>query len=375
VTAAERALAGGALAAEATVIPLCFGASALAFADRCEAALAALGSGLDAARRTGSSVTFAVCSWMASHVEYRRGALSAAEAYARDSLEPTVEAWFPAGVAFLADALVERGRLDEAEAAYRAHGLDRSHNRDFLVSNLMLASRGRLRHAQGRAGEALEDLHECGERLVAAGITNPAIVPWRSAAALAHLDAEDVGAARELAADELALAEGFGSPRGVGIALRAAGLVEERAGARDEALARLEQGAALLEGCGAPLEHARALVDLGATRRRAGQRADARDQLRRGLDLASACGATVLAQRARTELVAAGAKPRRERTTGADALTASERRVAEMAAEGMTNRQIAEALFVTQHTIAKHLTHAYEKLGIKQRTELAAALS
>jgi DNA-binding CsgD family transcriptional regulator len=116
------------------------------------------------------------------------------------------------------------------------------------------------------------------------------------------------------------------------------------------------------------------LVDHGAALRRAGRRTDARERLRHGLDLASACGAATLAERARGELVAAGAKPRRERISGAEALTASERRVAAMAAEGMTNRQIAEALFVTQHTIAKHLTHAYEKLDINDRTKLGASL-
>jgi DNA-binding NarL/FixJ family response regulator len=78
--------------------------------------------------------------------------------------------------------------------------------------------------------------------------------------------------------------------------------------------------------------------------------------------------------RAREELLTAGARPRRERVSGVDALTASERRVAQMASTGMTNREIAQALFVTMKAVALHLTHVYEKLEIAGRTELSVAL-
>jgi DNA-binding NarL/FixJ family response regulator len=96
--------------------------------------------------------------------------------------------------------------------------------------------------------------------------------------------------------------------------------------------------------------------------------------LREALDGATACGAAVLAERARVELRATGAKPRRPRTWGVAALTASERRVAELAATGLTNRQIAEALFVTAKTVEKHLAGAYTKLDVPGRGELPAAL-
>jgi ATP/maltotriose-dependent transcriptional regulator MalT len=92
------------------------------------------------------------------------------------------------------------------------------------------------------------------------------------------------------------------------------------------------------------------------------------------MELAHACGARALVARAREELLATGARPRRIVRTGADALTASERRVARMAAEGMTNREIAQALFVTMRTVEVHLTHAYQKLGISSREKLPAAL-
>ena len=77
----------------------------------------------------------------------------------------------------------------------------------------------------------------------------------------------------------------------------------------------------------------------------------------------------------RSELYAAGARPRTTALGGVDALTASERRVAAFAAEGQSNRDIAQALFVTQRTVETHLTHAFRKLGIASRSALAAALT
>jgi DNA-binding CsgD family transcriptional regulator len=92
------------------------------------------------------------------------------------------------------------------------------------------------------------------------------------------------------------------------------------------------------------------------------------------MDLAQRCGATALAHRAHEELLATGARPRRLIMSGVGSLTASERRVAEMAAEGLTNRDIAQALFVTEKTIEGHLGQAYQKLGIRSRLLLPEAL-
>ncbi len=123
------------------------------------------------------------------------------------------------------------------------------------------------------------------------------------------------------------------------------------------------------------LELARALTDYGAVLRRAGARTDARGPLEQGLDLAHGCGARAIAARARAELVATGAKPRRDAITGRDALTAAELRVARLAAQGMTNRQIGQALFITSRTASVHLSRAYRKLGIRSRAEIADALA
>jgi DNA-binding CsgD family transcriptional regulator len=99
------------------------------------------------------------------------------------------------------------------------------------------------------------------------------------------------------------------------------------------------------------------------------------EHLRTGLDLAHRAGATALAERAHGELLTAGVRPRRAVLTGADALTASERRVADLAADGRTNQEIAQTLFVTTRTVEAHLTRTFRKLGIASRTELAGALA
>src|SRR5262249_58334420 len=112
------------------------------------------------------------------------------------------------------------------------------------------------------------------------------------------------------------------------------------------------------------------LAGRGGARRAGGDRA-AVDPLRRALDLAAGYGATPLAERARAELVIAGARPRRDRITGRDALTATERRVAELAAGGHSNREIAQLQFVTLKTVETHLGRVYQKLDIGSRPPLA----
>jgi DNA-binding CsgD family transcriptional regulator len=125
---------------------------------------------------------------------------------------------------------------------------------------------------------------------------------------------------------------------------------------------------------GAKLEAARAMADLGAMLRRRNRRTDARKYLREALDVAHRAGARSLADYAETELRATGARPRRVVLTGLESLTASERRVAEYASQGLTNREIAQALFVTGRTVEGHLTSVFRKLQLQSRSEIAAVL-
>jgi DNA-binding CsgD family transcriptional regulator len=136
-----------------------------------------------------------------------------------------------------------------------------------------------------------------------------------------------------------------------------------------------EEAVKTLERSQSSLELARALCDSGAALRRAGRRVQARTELERALDLAHRCGARRIAGRARAELIAAGAKPRRDAITGRDALTPGELRVARLAAAGLSNREIAQALFITTKTAKGHLTRVFHKLGITRRGELPDALT
>jgi DNA-binding CsgD family transcriptional regulator len=119
------------------------------------------------------------------------------------------------------------------------------------------------------------------------------------------------------------------------------------------------------------LELARTLTEYGTALARSGQRVSAREPLGQGMDLAARCGAQPLARRAREELRAIGARPRRERLTGIESLTPGELGVARLAAQGLTNRQIAQALFVSTKTVGTHLGHIYDKLAVNNREALA----
>jgi DNA-binding CsgD family transcriptional regulator len=193
---------------------------------------------------------------------------------------------------------------------------------------------------------------------------------WRVCAADALVALGDSPAARELATEQVTRAARFGAAGPLGAALRALG----RSSPPAVAIAPLERAVAVLRDSSAQLEHMRALVELGAALRRRGRREAAREPLRLALHLADRGGAVRLAARAREELRAAGARPRRTALAGRDALTPAERRVVALAAEGHTNRQIAQQLFVTQRTVETHLTHAFAKLDITSRDQLAAAL-
>jgi len=240
---------------------------------------------------------------------------------------------------------------------------------------LIPAARGRLRLAQGRAADALADFQACealsGADVWGMPIRETGYVHARSGAALALLRLGQHQRAGQLADAELADVRSFGAPRALGIALRVAGLA--RGG--QEGLALLGESVAALDGSPALLERARSLAEFGAALRRSGQRAAARDPLARALELAARCGARPLAARARDELRAAGARPRRPWRTGVEALTPSELRVARLAAEGRSNREIACELYVTLKAVEGHLAHVYAKLAIEGRRELASALA
>jgi DNA-binding CsgD family transcriptional regulator len=370
VALARRAVAGGTLVrAEDSAEFLEYASLVLAAADR-DGALDLLDEGLTEAHARGSIVEFVTAKWSRALVLLMRGDLADAASDSREALA-LARGWGQSlGLLswVLADALMEQGRLDEAAAALDTGGVELDHEGQPVYQQR--GSRARLRMLRGDLAGGVEELLAAGRRSEALGRRNPAFMAWRSKAALALLQLGERREAGRLAGEELELARTWGAPRALGAALTAVGLVESgKAG-----LALLEEAVDVLVDSPAKLEHAKARTELGAALRRANRRPEAREHLRRAVELATICGASPLVTRAETELLATGARPRRIALTGVESLTPSERRVAEMAAEGPTNREIAQALFVTPKTVEVHLSSAYRKLGISSRSQLAAAL-
>ena len=371
---AERALGDGALVrlAAGAGRPFVYAAAvALTHVGELAGAERTLADAIAQFRERGLLGAVAAAAAFRAHARYLAGRLAAAEADARLWLEqPAMADWpVPSAVATatLVFVLVERGRLGEARRAIDA--FERSpHDPEAPASQPLRSGRAYLLAAEGEPQAALEALREC-ERFerdwqARAGLW----VAWRSQAALCQLAVGDQPEARRLADQELALARAFGAKRAIGIALHAHAL------AHDADQATLTEAIDQLAGSGARLEHARATIDLGSAIRRTGKRADARTTLAEGVDLAHRCGATALVDRAREEQRLAGARPRRLAQTGRDALTPAELRVADLAAQGDTNKQIAQALFVTLRTVEMHLSNSYRKLDIESREQLTAAL-
>jgi DNA-binding CsgD family transcriptional regulator len=333
-----------------------------------------LGRMIHSGRRRGVASSVAYACALRADLEFRAGRLADAEADAREALELMSEHshWsLPVAVAHLINSLVDRQPPEAGFVVLADYDIEVPASAPAPVWAVhYLFARGRLQAAAGDLAKAADDFTACGELNVAWGEVNPAHLAWRSNLGLALHALGRAHHAKALIDEDVTLASRYGAPRAIGIALRARALLQRGAAA----IGGLEDAVRVLEASTARLEHARALVDLGAALRRSGRRSEALEVLRTALDAADRCGAHQLAARARHELHATGARPRRERLSGPEALTASERRVAQMAAQGLTNRQIAQALFVTTKTVEMHLAHAYSKLDVGSRNELPAVL-
>lgn len=321
------------------------------------------------ARDRGDLSGYALALGLQADATKHNGLLADAKGDALDALELARElgsGWAePVFVEMLLDIAAEQGRFDEGETLL-ARDTPASWLSGSSRAGQYLNGRGLLRLAQGRAQEALEDLRAAGDLAIQFEVDHPVFMPWRSSVSRALLALGRPEEAESLVVEELDMARSFGAPDAVGASLRMLGLI--RGG--EEGLELLDESVDVLSESEALLEQARSLVEFGAALRRANQRAAARDPLRRGLDLAQRCGAILLAERAEQELEATGARPRRRELSGIDALTPSERRVAEMAARGMSNRDIAQELFLSVRTIENQLRQVYSKLDIAGRKEL-----
>lgn len=334
---------------------------------------------LAAARERGMATFGATALVQMADIRLRRGELLRAEVDARTAWQllaferernPIFHWW---ALAALIAVLVARGEAAEADhlaTETSAWTIDTMEAGMFPFTPLLPLVLGELALVLGRRDDGIARLRQAGEHLEAHGWRNPALNPWRAKLAPALMAAGRGGEARDVIAPAVERARAFGTPWALGMALRAAAMAEDG----ERRVPVLEEAVAVLERGGCQVEHAHARLELGATLRRANRRRDGREHLLIALDLAVRGGAAALAARAREEVAATGARPRRELLSGLESLTASELRVAELAAASRSNPEIAQELFVSRKTVEAHLHRAYSKLGIRGREELSSAL-
>ena len=346
--------------------------SVLLYADHTDAALQWASRMVDVGSRHRWRLFRLIGRCLRAEAAFRMGDLQLSLSEARAAFETTGltdrSAYRTLALANLTRVLIELNRLDEAEGFLDERGtalIDAPRARSTL-----LAARSQLLVRRGDLDGALYDLLEAGRLLSASRIVNPAILPWRSQAAELYAELGNHVRARELADEELSLARSWGTPRAIGIALRACGKADGGPGG----VCRLEEAVDVLSGSSAVLDLAVAYAELGSTHRALGSAALARRALRNAAVLAEQCSAYALQAKVHSELQLSGARPRTAPQSGPAALTPSERRVAELAARGSTNRQIAERLSVSPNTVEVHLTNAYRKLAISGRAQLTDVL-
>lgn len=372
---ARAALDDGRLLADQTSdgLTVYFCTGVLWMAERFEEAVGVLDDALADSRVRGSVNGFANASYCRGWPNLELGRVDDAVADFELALGTVRHGWdtfVPMARAGISAAVLERSGPREALEVLDLEGMRERYQSTVMFPNVLLAAAA-ARQALGDHRGALAHARQAGDLLADIGWHGMGYCGWRSVAATSAIAVGDLALAATLVEEDLSSARAFAAPRVVSHALRgAASLAVDRR----ERVELLEEAVATLDGSDAHLARAYATVDLGHALHAGGDVDGARTALRRGLDAADRMGARTLAATARARLVAAGGRPRRARLSGVSALTPAERRVVSLAAEGMTNREIAEALWVTRKAVEFNLSRAYAKLGVR-REQLAAALA
>ncbi|KOV84066.1 LuxR family transcriptional regulator [Nocardia sp. NRRL S-836] len=379
---ATRALANGAYFDDATgstdeMVAWLVALLALMAADGVDTAQREIERARLKVRAHGSPIEFAMVTNAALFLSWRTGNMRAVEAEAEGALaavaheDPgsTVISLRATSTHFAVYAALERG--DTAAAASFINAFDRAHAhaRPTMPTIWLHEVRALIALAGNDPRRAMSEAYRQRDAMHRVHV-DPPTIPWRAPAARAALLLGEQELALELAAEQVEVARRWGAATEVGAALRL--LAHADPAARLDLLA---ESVRVLEGSPARLELARSLVDLGEALRVARKRTDGREPLHRAIELAGECGSAALRTRATEALEALGDRPRRQVVVGAEALTASERRVADLAATGRANREIAQELFVTPKTVENHLGRIYTKLGIAGRRDLARVLA
>lgn len=371
---ALRALGEGRLLDEETADGFGFyvASGVLSWVDAYAENLRALEAAMDEARRRGSVVGFATASYCRGLVRQRTGELRDALEDFQPALDLRSRGWTEFAVPAVAGAAlthVALGRLEDASALEA--DLRRAAERGGFVTAQPLAAAGLLRAALGDHEQALAD-YRAAARLMGEHPDNPSIVEWRELSAWSLLALDRTAEAHELAEEAVGLARRWGAPRALGFALRTLA----RASERDEAIDLLTEAADLLGSCGCTDYGVRTRIDLAARLLEGGgaEQDAAVDLLREAVEEGRRSRVEPVVRRASRLLLLAGHPVADPVVDPARTLTPGERRVAELATTGLTNREIAQRLFVTVKAVEWHLSNTYRKLGISSRRDLADAL-
>jgi DNA-binding CsgD family transcriptional regulator len=338
----------------------------LLYADRLDKADAWSAALLDASAARSTPTWTAIASAIRAEVALRRGDLPAAENHARSALTSiSAQSWGVAlggPLATLIRAATAMGRQDEAAELITQPVPEATFRTPFGLP--YLEARGYHYLATNRLYAALDDFETCGALMRQWHLDVPALVPWRAGAARVYLLLGQRGAAADLLHEQLTLlGDGPSHARGVSLRLLAA-TAELR-----QRPAVLRQAVEVLDAGTTRLELAYALADLSVVHRELGDLGEAETVLRRAHHLADECGAQALRRRLAAEFSAGEPDPQ-PALDGVNALSEAERRVAALAADGLTNREIASRLYITISTVEQHLTRVYRKLHVSRRSEL-----
>lgn len=347
----------------------------LVWTDELDGAIELFTELLEAAARRGRRQSFEMFSALRGYTAQRRGDLANAAA----DIEPILAAALTAKPLAFAELvtlithvqlLTDDAQPELAEQHANSAQVPPGFERGFMAAHLRHCE-GAAQLAQGKFDQAAATLADAGRLCDANGIRTPALFPWRSDLARALAATNRHAEAIRLALTDQRLADECDLDRARGHALRALGLLS----GGTAGLQHLDAAVQAFARSPARMQHGWASYDYGAALRRAGRRRDARRPLDEALDVALSCAARLLTERSQEELTALGARPRSIMLTGVESLTPSERRVCRLAARGLRNTDIAQALFISLRTVETHLGHAYRKLDITSRAELAQALA
>ena len=310
----------------------------------------------------------------ASLVEYLIGSWTSAQHLAQESIELSSQIGqesqrlFALGVQVLVEA--STGTLD-GSAGVVTDVLDRAEEQGVMIATILASTAiGVLELSLDHPDAVDRVLGPLVQRLEAGGVREPGsmrFVPDEIEALVALDRLEEAATILERLEAE---AQRLDRASALAAAGRCRGLLQAAQGDREGALASFERALEQHQRVPIPFDRGRTLLALGMTRRQARMRAAARQALGEALAIFEELGAAIWADRARNELGRIGG-----RTPAGDELTPSERRIAELVAEGKRNKEIAAILVVADRTVESALTQIYRKLGIRSRAELVRHLS